>query len=403
MKLNDNDAVIVSSARTPIGRAFKGKLRAVRPEDLAQVAIEEAIARVKTDEVIRFDDLIVGCAEPRGEQGHNIARRIAVLLGQENLPGVTTNRFCASSLQALANAFQAIRAGEGHAFIVAGVESVSRIPQDGSDPHPSFAQSSDLAHRQLQGEAWTDPKSQKLLADYYVPMGATAEFVARKMNVSRLDQDEFAAESQRRASEAHLTGYFEAEIAPVTTPGGEVVSEDESIRSGTTVEKLGTLKSAFTEKGSVTAGNSCPLNDGASALIVMSAKRAQELGLEPLARVLSSQVTALSPEIMGLGPIESTTQLLARNNWAIGDFDVIELNEAFAAQAVPVIRELRLNPDRVNPHGGAIALGHPFGATGARLVQTLIHGLQERDGTRGLATLCIGGGQGMTLAIERTA
>jgi acetyl-CoA C-acetyltransferase len=399
--LNDRDAVLVSAARTPIGRAHKGSLIGVRPDDLAVAALRGALERSGARADLALDDLILGCAEPRGEQGQNAARRIALLLGRDDLPGTSVNRFCASSLQGLRMALHAIRADEGDAFLVAGTESVSRTPADPPQVHPDFAPAQKRAATQLAGEGWEDPRSTGHLPDYYAAMGATAEFVARATGTSRADQDAFAAESQRRAAAAQQSGYFAEEIVSVVTPDGAIVDADDSPRPGTTAEKLGGLNPVFAEHGTVTAGNACPLNDGASALLVMSAGRARAEGLEPAARIIGTTVTALSPEIMGLGPVEATGRLLDRHGLTAADLDVVELNEAFAAQAVPVIRQLGLDPEKVNPHGGAIALGHPFGATGARLVQTLAHGLTARDGHLGVATLCIGGGQGMAMLLER--
>lgn len=401
MQPMDQDTVIVSAARTPIGRAHKGSLITARPDDLAVTAIEGALRRAGVDSGLKMDDLIMGCAEPRGEQGQNVARRVALLLGADALPGTSVNRFCASSLQALRMAFHAIRSGEGDCFVVAGTESVSRVEPDPPHAHPAFAEAAEHARRQLKGSSWKDPREHNLLPDYYISMGATAEFVARITGTTRADQDEFAAQSQHRAADATRSGYFAQEIVPVTLASGAIVDTDDSPRPGTTAQKLAGLNPVFAEQGTVTAGNACPLNDGAAALLVMSAGRARAEGLRPLARVLGSTVTALSPEIMGLGPVGATRQLLDRHQLTAADLDVVELNEAFAAQAVPTIRELGLDPERVNPHGGALALGHPFGATGARLVQTLVHGLTERDGHLGVATLCIGGGQGMAVLLER--
>ncbi len=367
-----NDAVIVSYRRTPIGRARKGSLADVRPEDLAVAAIRGALSDLGQLDSVRFADAYVGCAVPQGAQGDNIGRRVVVLAGMDNVPAVTVNRFCASSLQATAMAAQAVRAGDGDAFLVAGVESTSSTPPVVESPHPAFTAAARRADDIFEsGQRWEDPRNHGQLPDVYLSMGKTAEFVARQTGTTRRDQDEWALESQLRAERAIESGYFAREIVPVTTTAGTVVSTDDGPRPGTTLEALSGLKPVFHESGTVTAGNASPLNDGASALVVMSAQRAGELGLKPLARILGSAASGLSPEIMGLGPVDSSRRLLERLGLSIGDIDIVELNEAFAAQVVPVVRKLGADPERVNPFGGAIALGHPFGATGARLVGTL--------------------------------
>lgn len=400
--LAPNDAVIVAYRRTPIGRARKGSLAAERPEDLALAAIRGALAAVPQLDYSEFADAYMGCAVPQGAQGDNIARRVMVLGGMDSVPAVTVNRFCASSLQATAMAAQAVKAGDGEAFLVAGVESTSFTPPVTQFPHPAFADAALRADEVFEsGQEWVDPRESGQLPDVYLSMGTTAEFVARQTGTTRRDQDEWALESQLRAEKAIGSGYFAREIVPVTTASGLVVSADDGPRPGTTLEALSGLKPVFHENGTVSAGNASPLNDGASALVVMSAKRAGELGLKPLARILGSAASGLSPEIMGLGPVDASSRLLARLGLSIGDIDIIELNEAFAAQVVPVVRKLGADPEKVNPFGGAIALGHPFGATGARLVGTLINGLQTTDGSLGLATLCVGGGQGMAMVVER--
>lgn len=398
---HDNDAVIVAYARTPIGRAFKGNLAAIRAEDLLHHAAAGALERASGVELDDLEDFIVGCAEPHREQGGNIARRVAVLLGSDTLPGTTVNRFCASSVQATRMAFHAIRAGEGDAYLVGGVEQISRSQPDAADPHPAFIESGVRATEQLARDVWTDPRIDGLLPDYYLGMGATAEFVARSTGTTREDQDAWALSSQQRAHRAAEAGFFAGEILPLANPDGAIISVDDSPRSGTTAEGLAALAPVFSASGTVTAGNACPLNDGASALVVTSGRFARERGVHPLARVLSSAVSALSPEIMGLGPIDASRIALDRAGLTTSALDLIELNEAFAAQVVPTIRTLGLDPEKVNVHGGAIALGHPYGATGARLIGTLARGLAETDGTTGLATLCIGGGQGMALVLER--
>jgi acetyl-CoA C-acetyltransferase len=400
--LAPNDAVIVSYRRTPIGRARKGSLAGMRPEDLAVAAIRGALSELGPIDAIGFADAYVGCAMPQGAQGDNIGRRAIVLAGMDAVPAVTVNRFCASSLQATAMAAQAVKAGDGDAFLVAGVESTSSTPPVVESAYPGFSEAARRADDIFEANRqWEDPRDRGQLPDIYISMGKTAEFVARQTGTTRQDQDEWALESQLRALRAIESGYFAREIVPVTLDGGAVVGTDDGPRPGTTLETLAGLKSVFHESGTVTAGNASPLNDGASALVVMSARRAGELGLTPLARILGSAASALSPEIMGLGPVESCRRLLERLGLSIGNIDIIELNEAFAAQVVPVVRRLGADPERVNPFGGAIALGHPFGATGARLVGTLVNGLQTTDGTLGLATLCVGGGQGMAMVVER--
>jgi acetyl-CoA C-acetyltransferase len=400
--LAPNDAVIVAYRRTPIGRARKGSLAGARPEDLAVAAVRGALSDLGQIELTGLADAYVGCAVPQGAQGDNIGRRIMVLAGMDGVPAVTVNRFCASSLQATAMAANAVRAGEGEAFLVAGVESTSSTPPVVENAHPAFIDAGRRADGLFEsGRPWVDPRESGQLPDVYLSMGKTAEFVARQTGTTRRDQDEWALESQLRAERAMASGYFAREIVAVTTAAGAVVSADDGPRAGTSLEVLSGLKPVFHESGTVTAGNASPLNDGASAMVVMSAKRAGELGLKPLARILGSAASGLSPEIMGLGPVHASNRLLVRLGLSIGDMDIIELNEAFAAQVVPVVRKLGADPERVNPFGGAIALGHPFGATGARLIGTLINGLQTKDGTLGLATLCVGGGQGMAMVVER--
>lgn len=399
-----NDAVVVAYRRTAFGRARKGAFAGERPEDLALAAVRATLAAVPAADAATFDDFYLGTALPEGAQGDNVARRVAVYAGYDGLPAATINRFCASSLQATAAAARAIRAGDGHAFLVAGMESTSTTPPIPTNIYPG----SDVPAARVDAifasdAAWTDPRSEGLVPDVYVAMGKTAELVARNTGTTRRDQDEWALQSQLRASAAIEAGFFAREITPYTRADGSVIAADDGPRPGTTLDGLTALNPVFHENGSVTAGNASPLNDGASAAVLMSAARAGELGLTPLARVLGTAASALSPEIMGLGPIGATHTLLDRLGLTIGDIDLIELNEAFAAQVVPVVRQLGADPERVNVHGGAIAIGHPFGATGVRLVGTLINALQERDGRLGLATLCVGGGQGMALILERLA
>ena len=400
--ISPNDAVVVAYRRTPIGRARKGSFAGERPEDLALTAIAGVLAATPQLNPAEFADAYVGCAVPEGAQGDNIGRRIMVMAGMDNIPAVTVNRFCASSLQATAMAAQAVRAGDGEAFLVAGVESTSSTPPVTTSPYPGFAAAGQRADKLFEsGAQWSDPRNHGQQPDVYINMGKTAEFVSRTTGTTRREQDEWALESQLRAARAIDAGYFAQEIVPVTTVDGRIVDTDDGPRRSATMDALSRLEPAFLASGTVTAGNASPLNDGASALIVMSARRAGELGITPLARILGTASSALSAEIMGLGPVEASRRLLARLNLSIDDIDLVELNEAFAAQVVPVVRQLKADPEKVNPFGGAIALGHPFGATGARLVGTLINGLQTKDASLGLATLCVGGGQGMAMIVER--
>ena len=404
------EAVIVAVSRTPIGRAFKGSLRDMRPDDLAALAVRDVLAKVPALDPAAIDDLMMGCGMPGGEQGMNIARVVAVALGYDHLPGTTVNRYCSSSLQTTRMAFHAIKAGEGDVFISAGVESVSHSVRGSSDyipgenlENPLFADAVARTAARAEGgaETWHDPREDGLLPDAYIAMGQTAENVAQLTGLSRADQDEFAALSQNRAEKAIADGFWQREITPVTLPDGTVVSADDGPRAGVTVETLSTLQPVFRPDGTVTAGNACPLNDGAAALVVMSDTKAQELGLTPLARIVSTGVTGLSPEIMGLGPVEASRQALSRAGLTVDDIDLVEINEAFAAQVVPSARALGVSYDKLNVFGGAIAVGHPFGMTGARITGTLLNGLRTRDATFGLETMCVGGGQGMAMVIER--
>lgn len=402
MKLKPDDAVIVAVKRTPIGRAFKGSLAQERPEDLSLTAVCAVLESVPALQSTELDDFYLGCAVPEGFQGDNIARRVAVLAGYDRLPATTVNRFCASSLQAAAMASQAIKAGDAQAILVGGVESVSTQRPVEVEAHPAFLEAANRADRVFEaGEDWTDPRAIGEIPDVYISMGKTAEFVARTTGATRQSQDDWALASQMRAAKALETNYFDFEIASHTTHDGTVVTADDGPRPTTTAEGLAGLNPVFHPEGTVTAGNASPLNDGASAMVVMRAARAQELGIQPLARILGSAASALSPEIMGLGPVEATRKLLGRLGMTIDDIDIVELNEAFAAQVVPVVDQLEADPAKVNPHGGAIALGHPFGATGVRLLGTLLNGLTVQDRSLGLATLCVGGGQGMAMVIER--
>jgi len=403
------EAVIVSTARSPIGRAFKGSLKDVRPDDLAAAVVTAALAKIPAFDPALVEDLYLGCAEPWGQHGSNMARVVAVLAGYDHLPGATINRFCASSVQTTRMAFHAIRAGEGDIFISAGVEAVSRYVDfagaGGSKAdwqNPRFADAvARSARTAADNTPWTDPREDGQLPDIYLAMGQTAENVAGLRGISRERQDEWGVTSQNRAEKAIADGFFAREITPITTPDGTVVSTDDGPRPGVTLEKVSTLNPVFREQGTVTAGNCCPLNDGAAALVVMSDTKAAELGLTPLARVVSTGVSALSPEIMGLGPVEASRQALARAGMTIGDMDLVEINEAFAAQVLPSADDLGVDLDKLNVHGGAIALGHPFGSTGARITTTLLNGLQSRDGQLGLETMCVGGGQGMAIIFER--
>jgi acetyl-CoA C-acetyltransferase len=402
------EAVIVATARSPIGRAFRGSLTSIRPDDLAVQVVSAALAKIPQLGTSDIDDLMLGCGLPGGEQGFNMARVVAVLLGYDNLPGTTVNRYCSSSLQTTRMAFHAIKAGEGDVFISAGVECVSRGVNGTSDTwpdtrNPLFATAAARTEQTAAaGESvWADPRSAQELPDIYIAMGQTAENVAALRGISRLEQDEFGVRSQNLAEKALADGFWQREITPVTLPSGDVVAADDGPRPGTTLEKVATLKPAFRENGTVTAGNCCPLNDGAAAVVVMSDVKAASLGITPLARIVSSGVSALSPEIMGLGPVEASRQALRRAGMAISDIDLVEINEAFAAQVIPSYRDLGIDLARLNVNGGAIAVGHPFGMTGARITTTLLNSLQFHDKTTGLETMCVGGGQGMAMVVER--
>ena len=402
------DAVVVSAVRSPIGRAFKGSLTELRADDLTVQVVRAALDAVPELDPTEVEDLILGCGLPGGEQGYNMGRVVAVLLGLDGVPGTTVTRYCSSSLQTTRMAAHAIRAGEGDVFVSAGVEVVSRFGKGSSDglpgtTNPVFADAQTRSEKRSQGDApvWSDPREHGDLPDVYIAMGQTAENVAALRGVSREEQDAWGARSQQRAEAARDAGVLAREITPVTLPDGTVVSADDGIRAGTTVEALAGLKPVFRPDGTVTAGNACPLNDGAAALVVMSDTRAAELGITPLARVVSTGVTALSPEVMGLGPVEATRQALGRAGMTVDDVDLVELNEAFAAQVVPSYQELGVDPEKLNVHGGAIALGHPFGMTGARITATLLNALRTTDGSIGVETMCVGGGQGMAMVLER--
>jgi acetyl-CoA C-acetyltransferase len=379
------DAVIVDAVRTPIGRAAKGSLKDVRADDLAAVPLRALVERNPAVDFAQTTDILMGCGFPMGEQGYNIGRNAQLLAGiDHHVPAVTVSRFCSSSLQTLRMAFHAIQAGEGDQYVAAGVEAVSRFPaQPPFDPHP-----------QLDG-------SDGAPYNVYIPMGNTAENVAKRCHVSREAQDEWAAISQQRAVAARDAGHFDREIVPVALADGTEVARDDGPRAGTTVEVLSQLKPAFDPQGTVTAGNACPLNDGAAAVLVMSAERAAELGLTPRARIVASSVAAIRPEIMGLGPIPAVEKVLDQAGMTIADVDALELNEAFAAQVVPCRDEWGVDPEKLNPFGGAIALGHPFGMTGARIMTTLLNDLDALDGTIGLETMCVAGGMGQAMIVER--
>jgi len=378
------EAVIVAATRTPIGRARKGSLVDARPDDLVAFAIDSALKEVPELERSEIVDVMVGCGFPQERQGMNLARRAALLAGlPETVPGTTVNRFCASSLQTIRMAFHAIRAGEGDAFLAAGVESITQVdgyPKDAEELHPK-----------LFGD-------DAPIANVYIPMGLTAENVAERWDVSRDDMDRFAQQSQERAVAAQESGFFDREITP-----WDGVAKDDGPRPDSTLEKLSQLEPAFKPGGKVTAGNSCPLNDGAAAVVIMSDARARELGITPIARIIASSVSGVAPEIMGVGPIEAVRKVLKQAGLTIDDVEVVELNEAFAAQVLPVCRELGIDPfgDKLNPHGGAIALGHPYGMTGARIMNTLLNDLRTLDRTIGVETMCVGGGQGMAMVVER--
>jgi acetyl-CoA C-acetyltransferase len=384
------EAVIVSSGRTPIGRAVKGSLIDQRPDDLGAYVVNEVLRRVPELDRGQIDDVICGCALPGGEQSHNMARIISILTGV-GAPGTTVNRYCASSLQAVRMAFHAIRADEGSAFLCVGVESSTR------SPFGVFCDQPDTRNPRLL------PGNREGFPQAYMAMGETAENVADKYDITREEMDRYALQSQRRAVQATQDGTFVREIIPVPLASGATMTADDGPRPDTSLEKLATLKPVFREDGRVTAGNSCPLNDGAAAAVVMSRALADRLGITPIARIVSTGVSSLEPELMGLGPIESTRQALYRAGMTIDDVDVVEINEAFAAQVIPSARGIGVEPfsDKLNPHGGAIALGHPFGMTGVRILATLLNDLSTRDQAIGLETMCVGGGQGMAMIIER--
>ncbi|HEX2307508.1 MAG TPA: acetyl-CoA C-acetyltransferase [Jatrophihabitantaceae bacterium] len=401
------DAVIVATARSPIGRAAKGSLVDMRGDDLTAQMVRAALDKVPELDPHDIDDLYLGCGQPGGEQGFNMARVVAVKLGYDFLPGATITRYCASSLQTTRMAFHAIKAGEGDVFVSAGVETVSRYVKGSADSlpdtrNPVFDEARTRTAVAAEGGVeWHDPRTDELLPDIYIPMGQTAENLAQLKNISREEMDHFGVRSQNLAEKAIADGFWQREITPVTLPSGAVLAADDGPRPGVTYEAVEALKPVFRPDGRVTAGNCCPLNDGAAAVVVMSDRKAAELGIRPLARIVSTGVGALSPEIMGLGPVEASQRALALAGMAIDDIDLVEINEAFAAQVIPSYRDLGIDLDRLNVNGGAIAVGHPFGMTGARITTTLINSLQWHDKQLGLETMCVGGGQGMAMVVER--
>jgi len=411
------DAVVVATARSPIGRAHKGSLRELRSDDLTATIVRAALDKVPQLDPREIDDFYLGCGLPGGEQGFNMARVVAIMLGYDHLPGATLTRYCASSLQTTRMAYHAIKAGEGDVFVSAGVECVSRYIRGNSDGLPAEAQQlvggdwnnpvfdgarARSAQRAQGGAAdWTDPREQGEIPDIYLAMGQTAENLAQAKGVTRQDMDEFGVRSQNLAEKAIADGFWAREITPVTLPDGTVVAKDDGPRAGVSMEAVEALQPVFRPDGRITAGNCCPLNDGAAVVVVMSDTKARELGITPLARIVASGVSALSPEIMGLGPVESSRQALKRAGMTIADVDLVEINEAFAAQVIPSYRDLEIPIDKLNVNGGAIAVGHPFGMSGARITGTLLNSLDWHDKTIGLETMCVGGGQGMAMIFER--
>jgi acetyl-CoA C-acetyltransferase len=402
------EAVIVATARSPIGRAFKGSLTTIRPDDAVRQMVVAALAKVPQLDPADIGDLMLGCGLPGGEQGFNMARVVAIMLGYDHLPGATISRYCSSSLQTTRMAFHAIKAGEGDAFISAGVECVSRFAKGSSDSWPdtknpvfATAEERTLGRSGERTADWHDPRQDGEVPDVYIAMGQTAENVAQLRGITRQAQDEFGVRSQNLAEKALANGFWQRDITPLTLPDGTVVAADDGPRAGTTLEKVATLQPVFRPDGTVTAGNCCPLNDGAAAVVVMSDRKAADLGIAPLARIVATGVSALSPEIMGLGPVAASKQALARAGMTIDDIDLVEINEAFAAQVIPSYQELGIDIDKLNVNGGAIAVGHPFGMTGARITSTLLNSLQFHDKTFGLETMCVGGGQGMAMIVER--
>ncbi len=401
------EAVIVSAARSAIGRANKGSLKDMRPDDLAATIVRAALDKVPELDPHTIDDLYLGCGLPGGESGFNMGRVVNILNGLDDVPAATITRYCASSVQTTRMAFHAIKAGEGDVFVSAGVETVSRYAKGTSDSwpdthNPVFAEAEERTAEAAQGGVeWHDPREDGRVPDIYMTMGQTAENVAKLRGLTRQELDEFGVRSQNLAEKAIANGFWAREITPVTTPDGNVVAADDGPRPGVTIEAVSQLQPVFRPDGVVTAGNCCPLNDGAAAVVIMSDTKAAELGVTPLARIVATGVSALSPEIMGLGPVEATRRALANAGMTIGDIDLVEINEAFAAQVVPSYQDLGIDIDRLNVNGGSIAVGHPFGMTGARLQNTMLNSLDFHDKTTGLITMCVGGGQGMALILER--
>ncbi|TNC23868.1 acetyl-CoA C-acetyltransferase [Mumia zhuanghuii] len=403
------EAVIVSTARSPIGRAFKGSLKDMRPDDLTAQMVRAALDKVPELDPRDLGDLILGCGLPGGEQGMNMGRVVSVLLGYDFLPGTTVTRYCSSSLQTTRMAFHAIKAGEGDAYVSAGVETVSRFVKGNSDAIPGQEITNplftDAMHRTESftegGQKWADPREDDHLPDVYIGMGQTAENVAQVLGMSREEQDRFAVRSQNLTEQRINEGFWAREITPVTLPDGTQVTADDGPRAGTTYEAVSQLKPVFRPDGTVTAGNACPLNDGAAALVIMSDQKAKDLGLTPLARIVSTGVTGLSPEIMGLGPVEAIPQALKHAGMSLDDIDLFEINEAFAVQSLGSAQQLGIPEDKLNVNGGAIAVGHPFGMTGARITATLINSLQWHDKQFGVESMCVGGGMGMAMVLER--
>ncbi|WP_055480175.1 acetyl-CoA C-acetyltransferase [Sphaerimonospora mesophila] len=402
------EAVIVAAVRSPIGRAVKGSLATIRPDDLVTQVIRRGFELVPEADPADFEDLLLGCAQPAGESGFNLARIAAIQLGLDGLPGTTVNRYCGSSMQTTRMAFHAIKAGEGEAYLSVGVETVSRFARGTADGWPDtrneiFTAPGERTRRRVDQGAhgWDDPRDLGLLPDAHIPMGQTAENVAQLKGIEREDMDRFAVRSQRRAEEAADSGFWAREICPVRLPDGRVVTADDGPRRGVTYEVVSRLPPVFRPDGRVTAGNSCPLNDGAAMLVVMSDAKARALGLTPRARIVATAVSALSPEIMGLGPVEATRKVLGQAGMTMADIDQVEINEAFAAQVLACQRDLDIPDDRLNVNGGAIAMGHPFGMSGARLTVTLLNSLESHDGRLGLQTMCTAGGQGIAMIVER--
>jgi acetyl-CoA C-acetyltransferase len=402
------EAVIVSAARSPIGRASKGSLVDLRPDDLAAQLVRAALDKVPALDPSDINDLMLGCGLPGGESGFNMGRVVAVMLGYDHLPGCTITRYCSSSLQTTRMAFHAIKAGEGDVFISAGVETVSRYAKGSSDSwpdtrNPLFQDAVGRTAAAASGgaDSWHDPRQDGTVPDIYIAMGQTAENLALAKGVTREDMDHFGVRSQNLAEQAIKDGFWAREIVPVELPDGRIVDTDDGPRPGVTYEKTSTLQPVFRPNGRVTAGNCCPLNDGAAAVVIMSDTKAASLGITPLARIVSTGVSALSPEIMGLGPVEASRRALALAGMTIDDIDLVEINEAFAAQVIPSYRDLGIDIDKLNVNGGAIAVGHPFGMTGARITTTLVNSLQWHDKQLGLETMCVGGGQGMAMVLER--